>query len=155
MRTFIRLVFLACLTSCPFSAWTIAPDPLPCARDLETNFFQYSLVLKALALYQVPQGLWDPIAQSLLRKGNLVPDKMKQATARMVPNPIEYPMDKLQTARILKTILFQVFLDTLREYQVNERPTADFMFDYIFTQQMPRFISCFGDEVEELNSSTQ
>jgi hypothetical protein len=152
LREFVRVVFFGFLILSPFSGSSVVPDPMPCARDLETNFFQYSLVLKAFALYQIPQGLWDPIAQSLVRKSQQIPDRMINVTANMVPNPIEYPMNKPATAKILKTVLFQVFLETLREYQVNERPSADYMFDYIFTQQLPRFVSCFGEEVRKLAS---
>ena len=75
---------------------------------------------------------------------------MKRATAFMVPNPIEYPMRGGPTAKILKDVLFEVFLETIREYWANERPTVDFIFDYIFTQQLPNFVRCFGEEAMKL-----
>lgn len=125
----------------------VNPDRVACVYDLEVNFFQESLVTQALSLYPIPQGLWGKITATLRTKSQTIPDRMKRVTANMVPNPIEYPMQKFETAQILKKVLMDVFYETMIKYQVNERPTADFIFDYIFTQQMPNFIRCFGEEV--------
>ena len=156
MRALIRLTCFASLLLCPMSSYcSVVPDPVPCVMSLETNFFDPAIVSQALSNYLIPQGVWSPITQRLQDKSQNVPERMKQATANMVRNPIEYPMDKPATAKILKQVLFQVFLETLREYQVNERPTADYMFEYIFAQQMPRLVNCFGEEVKKLQSNFQ
>lgn len=129
---------------------TVVPDPIPCVLDLETRFFDERIVNQGLSLYNVRQELWAPINQLLQRKSLEVPERMKRRTAFMVPNPIEYPIQRGATAKILKQVLFEVFLETMREYRANERPTADFIFDYIFSEQLPRFIRCFGEEARQL-----
>ena len=68
----------------------------------------------------------------------------------MVPNPIEYPMNPKATAEILKRVLMDFFYATMTRYQVNERPTSDFIFDYIFTRQLYKFVDCFGPSALEL-----
>lgn len=129
---------------------TVVPDPIACVQDLETRFFQEYIVNQGLSLYNIREELWLPINISLQRKSASVPERMKRATAYMVPNPIEYPMQRGPAAKILKDVLFEVFLESMREYWANERPTADFIFAYIFTQQLPNFVRCFGDEALKL-----
>jgi hypothetical protein len=129
---------------------SVVPDKIPCFVTLETNFFVETYVSQGLSLYNVRQELWFPINQTLQAKSLEVPERMKRRTAYMVPNPIEYPMDKAETARILKEVLFEVFLETMAQYYQNERPRADFIFDYIFTQQLPNFVRCFGPEARKL-----
>lgn len=148
-RVSVILVILMTLCNSP-SLWSVVPDPIPCFKDLQVHFFQESLVTRALSLYNIPQGLWSKINDTLTAKSYTVPDRMKTVTANMVPNPIEYPMQRGPTSKILKKVLMDVFYETMTQYQVNERPTADFVFDYIFTEQMPKFIHCFGEVAKEL-----
>ncbi len=126
--------------------WSVNPDPVACVMQLEVNFFQPAIVNEALNSFQIPQSLWVPITQSLSTKSITVPNRMKKVTASMVPNPIEYPLQKEPTALILKEVLFDVFMETMRDYQVNERPTADFIFDYIFSRQKLAWDRCFNEE---------
>ncbi len=132
---------------------TVVPDPVPCVLYLETHFFVEPIVSQALGLYNIRQELWVPINAYLQKKSLEVPERMKRRTAYRVPNPIEYPIQGEVTAKILKEVLFEVFMEAMREYNSNERPTADFVFDYIFTQQLPHFIKCFGPKVQELRPS--
>ena len=129
--------------------WSVNPDPIACVQQLETNFFQPYVVNEALSSYQIPQALWVPITQGLITNSLTVPNRMKKVTANMVPNPIEYPLQKEATAVILKEVLFDVFMETMRQYQVNERPTADFIFDYIFSRQKTAWSRCFSQEKNE------
>lgn len=129
---------------------TVVPDPSRCLRELETHFFNEDLLYEALSLYKIPQGTWSPIYQELQRRSVEVPNRMKRKTAYMVPNPIEYPMNRLVTAQILKAVLFEVFIETLTYYQANEQPSATYAFDFIFSKRMPALKACLGDEVESL-----
>lgn len=128
---------------------TVVPDPIPCVLDLETNFFIPVVVEQGLSLYQVRQELWIPIVQSLQKKSLDVPMRMKKRTAFMVPNPIEFPMQRFQTAKILKDVLFEVFAESMKEYDVIGAP-INLVFQYIFSKQLPSYIRCFGPEVNEL-----
>lgn len=125
-------------------------DPIPCFLDLEIHFFTEPIVYQGLSLYNIRQELWVPIYVRLKQKSLEVPERVKRRTAYMVPNPLEYPMRRAVAAKILKEVLFEVFMETMRDYNSNERPTADLVFDYIFTLQLPNFIKCFGPEVEAL-----
>jgi hypothetical protein len=121
----------------------VNPEQVPCVLNLEMHFFEPISVSQALNSYQIPQSLWMPIIQSLEFKSTSVPERMKQATFDQVPNPIEYPIQKAATAKILKNVLFELFLETMKEYQVDERPTADLIFAFIFSKQLMRWNSCF------------
>lgn len=129
---------------------SVVPDRIPCFLELETHFFVEPIVNQGLSLYGIRQELWLPINEYLQKKSLEVPERMKVRTAYMVPNPIEYPMQKAVTAKILREVLFEVFIEAMREYYTNERPTVDFVFDYIFTRQLPNFVRCFGPEVQQL-----
>lgn len=151
-KLFSIFIYLTLLVT-PGASWSIAVDPIRCYKELQLNFFQEAIVYQGLSLYTIPQGLWAPISQTLRLKSSEIPQRMKRVTANMVPNPIEYPMQRGPTARILKQVLMDIFYETMSKYQVNERPTADFIFDYIFTQQLSKFIDCFGEEARELAPS--
>ncbi len=147
--------FLIVLSNLLFisSVCSVTPDSVACFKDLQINFFQENLVSQALSLYNIPQGLWGPISLTLKTTSYQIPERMKKLTANMVPNPIEYPMQRGPTAQLLKRVLKDVFYETMKKYQVNERPTADFIFDYIFTKQLPKFVFCFGEEAKSLAPS--
>lgn len=126
---------------------TVVPDRIPCLIKLETSFFVESIVNQGLSLYNVRQELWLPINEHLQIISLEVPDRMKKRTAYMIPNPIEYPMQKGVTAKILKEVLEEVFNEALRQYPTNEIPNSSMIFEYIFSRQFPEFIKCFGPEV--------
>jgi hypothetical protein len=132
---------------------SVTPDPIACFNDLQINFYQENIVHQALSLYNIPQGLWSPISFTLKTTSFQIPERMRKITARMVPNPIEFPMQRAAASEILKKVLKDVLYETLTKYQVNERPRADFIFDYIFTKQLPKFIYCFGEEAKLLAPS--
>lgn len=132
---------------------TVVPDRIPCVLELETQFFLEPIVNRSLSLYNVRQELWLPINTRLRQKNLEVSERMKVRTAYMVPNPIEYPMQKAVTAKILKEVLFEVFMEVMREYQIAARPEAKLIFGYIFDEQLPSFIRCFGPEARQLEST--
>lgn len=143
------LLYLTILCIAPFYA-RAAIDPSPCFKDLQLHFFQEPIVGQAFGLYEIPQGLWVPVMQSLQRRGLEIPNRLKDKTARLVRNPIDFPMDKKIAAQLLIATLFEVFLETMQEYQIQEQPTAHLIFDYILSKQADKFIGCFGEVVRPL-----
>lgn len=133
---------------------SVVPDRIPCFDALEIGFFSEPIVNQALSLYNVRQELWVPINELLKQKSLKVPERMKMQTAYMVPNPIEYPMQRAVTAKILKQVLFEILEEVIHQYPTTEIPgepaNARLIFDYIFSQQFPEFLKCFGPEVMEL-----
>jgi hypothetical protein len=133
---------------------SVVPDRIPCFVELETGFFSEPIVNQALSLYNVRQELWVPINQLLQQKSLGVPKRMQDRTAYMVPNPIEYPMQRGATAKILKQVLFEVLDEVIRQYHTaeipSEIPNTKLIFEYIFSRQFPAFLKCFGPEVMEL-----
>lgn len=127
---------------------SVVPDRVPCVSILETHFFVEPIVNQALSLYNIRQELWLPINEILQAKSAQVPERMKRKTAHMVPNPIEYPMQRAMTAKILKDVLFEVFREALRVYHVDDK--AEHAFNYIFREQLPQFVRCFGPEAKKL-----
>lgn len=145
---FFKVLFSFFFFSHPL--YSVVPDPVPCVMNLEVSFFPESIVSEALSLYLIPQGLWPPISTELQQRSQTVPERMKLKTARMVPNPIEYPMKKFATAKILKGVLYEVFMEAMRIYEVNEQPNADLIFNFILKRQGLRFVECFGPEANTL-----
>lgn len=148
----IRILKLLIISLCCFTveATAVVADPSACLKDLQLNFFQTNYVTQALSLYSVPEGLWTPIIQDLQKRSLEVPYIMKQMTKRMVPNPIAYPIIHYEAAKILKAALYQVFTEVMRHYYITEHPTLDYIFDYILSQEIPRMVNCFGEEVRDL-----
>lgn len=142
------LLFSAICGSFPVEA--LVTDPSPCLRELELHFFDPTLVNQALSMYNVPQGTWATILQSLQERSASVPERLKSKTAGMYPNPIAYPLQKGPTAKLLKDTLYEVFVEALAQNGVHEQPTVGLMFDFIFSRQMPSLIQCFGPEVLEI-----
>jgi hypothetical protein len=132
------------------SLTAVAPVISNCLRDLETNFFETNYVQEALSLYEVPQGLWGPITQDLQRKSIGVPERMKKRSENMVPNPLEYPVQPEEVARLLRATLYEVYMETMNYYGTNERPSVDLIFAYIFNSQMPKIERCLGKKTKAL-----
>lgn len=150
MRIYLGLIAALFYSSTIMALPSVVPDPIPCFLELETHFFVESIVNQGLSLYNIRQELWLPINQLLQAKSAEVPERMKRRTAYMVPNPIEYPMKRAVTAKILKEVLFEVFMEAMHEHYTAEEPETDSIFDYIFTKQLPLFIKCFGPEAKVL-----
>lgn len=138
MLAWISLIFILL----PWSSEGVIPDTPPCLFHLETEFFQQDLVYQAFNLYQVPQGLWVPIYEALRVKSLSVPEKMKQKTAYMVPNPIEYPLQKQATWKILKIVLFTTLDEVMRSYRISRSATIDGVFAYLLEKQAVVIQSC-------------
>lgn len=143
-KYYLFVWILYCITK-PSISYSLVMDPSPCFRDLQLHFFQLNIVADALSLYTIPQGVWNPVVRRLQVKSLEVPDRLRAKTAGIIRNPIAYPMEKTAAAQILKATLFEVFLETLQEFQVQEQPTANLMFDYILSRQQDKFINCFGE----------
>lgn len=144
---FILMVAFFCFC-CPLIA--VAPDRIPCVEELEVHFFSPSVVNQALNFYQVRQELWPLINTELEERSKTVPRLMIEASSNMVPNPIEYPMQKRKTAELLKKVLFKLFEEVLIKYYANKAGVTAPAFNYVFEQQKDRFVQCFGPEVEQM-----
>lgn len=142
----LYLLLLCVIISSPLrSEPAVVIDQIACLTVIEQQFFNEQLVAQSLSLYGVRQELWSPILKKL--KGNTVQlnARLKKVTAFMVPNPLEFPMQKDKTAKILKSVLHDIFLETLGFYAITNVEIVDPAFDYIFTQQKGLFFSCFGN----------
>lgn len=150
MRIYLWTIFFQSFIIGAHALPTVVPDPVPCVLRLETGFFIESIVNQGLSLYDVRQELWAPINEFLRIKSGEVPQRMKERTAFMVPNPIEYPMQKKETAEILKEVLFEILNEAVLNYPTDRIPNTRLIFNYIFSQRFPEFLQCFGPEVSAL-----
>lgn len=103
--------------------------------EIENEFFRPGLVSQALCLYGVREELWVPICHRLKDKSLNIIRMMKQRTAFMVPNPIEFPLNRNETPLILKEVLFEIFDETMFYYGVDQKPIVNFIFEYILMRQ--------------------
>lgn len=150
-----RLIFsIAMIISLGFSSIILGQDddPTKCMLALEKSFFQYDVVSVMLSLYQIPQGVWEPLILDLQKKALSVNQRMKKKVANDVPNPLEYPVNKEAARQLLKETLYDVFLEALNEstllnvqnaFSLSDQLISD-MFEYIYNQQESKFIDCFG-----------
>lgn len=139
----------------PLASFGYAPDPVPCLLELETHFFRSEIVIQALSFYNIPQGMWDPILSDLQDRSASVPNRMRKITAKMVPNPLEYPLQKEAAARVLKEALYSVYKEVMIENLMTEQPTMDLIFEYIFTRRIAALEACLGKQVEKLELQNQ
>lgn len=147
MRFFFSLAFLL---SYFFHLGAVAPERVPCVENLQIHFFVDSLVNQSLSFYDVRQELWVPINEELREKSKEIPAMMIKKTARLVPNPLEYPMQKFETAKLLKETLFDVFSSVLHKYNVDEAWRIEAAFNTLFLQRRAAFVDCFGPESQTL-----
>lgn len=154
MRHFyIKIYFFITLLASNFmvsNCASVAVDAPPCLQQLELQFFRSDVVMQALSFYLIPQGNWGPIIDSLQRKSRGIPIRLKQATVNLVPNPLEYPFRPRVVARILRAVLYEVFMEAMTDFQSNELPTANFVFNYIAAQSQANWIRCFGEGSENI-----
>lgn len=150
MRHLIKIFVLISVLSMTAPAGAFVPDRSRCFDDLQLHFFREQIVNEALSVYIVPQGLWSPINRDLRAMSVEIPSRMKQISLRMIPNPLEFPIDRFEAAKIFKLALYQVFVKVMRRYYVTEHPTIEEIFDYVFAKEAARLIACFGPEVQEL-----
>lgn len=131
----------------PVYTYSFVADPVPCFKNLETNFFKEDLVRQALSLYNIPQGVWNPIVIQLRGASGEVPNRMRAKTRGMVPNPLEYPLQREPAAKLLKEALHEVFVEVMAANAMPEQPTADLIFEYIFSRQRSSIERCLGVEM--------
>lgn len=150
MRNWHIVLITICFASNLAALPTVVPDPVRCVKEIETHFFQDYIVNQGLSLYNIREELWVPINMALQRNSTSVEARMIRKTAFMVPNPLEYPMQRGATAKLLKDALYEVFVESVKEYWNVDSGTAKNMFEYIFAQQFQQFIDCFGEEAKSL-----
>lgn len=143
-RSVWQFIFFLSFNSTLFCLPTVVLDPVHCVEELEQNFFQSRVVFQSLSLHEVRQELWVPIIQLLQVKSREIPDRIKRKTAFMVPNPFEYPMNKRKAEKILKQVLYEVFVDTMRFYNNNGQPQMDLVFNDIFEKRETAWKRCFS-----------
>lgn len=133
-----------------FAQPSLVPDPAYCFAQIESHFFSPNLVNQGLSLYEVRQELWLPINQSLQKRKLNISRMMKSRTAWTVPNPFELSKQREATAKLLKTVLYEVFEEAMRENYVTGG-VVEKVFNYIFSEQFPYFIQCFGPFAPQLD----
>lgn len=156
MKRTIYLALYILLMGVPVSAFADR-DLKKCMQALERDFYQPDLVYKAFSFYNIPQGLWVPLYLDLQKKSLQIDGVLKQVTADMVPNPLEYPYNAEAARTLLKKALYSAFVQSFVEstalfpqnsFYIGPAELQN-MFDYIYAKQHYKFIECFGPEKPE------
>lgn len=148
-----KIAQLLCCFFCFFSTsqlQAVAADVPACMKELEMNFFQPAMMMQAFSFYNIPLGSWRPIIDTLQLRSREIPLRLNQVSANLVPNPLEFPFRPRPAARLLRAVLYQVFMETMSAYQANELPTANFIFNYVCSQNVNNWVRCFGDGSEAI-----
>jgi|694.fasta_scaffold01263_29 hypothetical protein len=150
--TGMSLKFLFFLLLVLFKPYLGAQLP-PCFSQIESEFFNYTVVAQAFANSNVQQSSWQPIYNQLQQNVRYVPAMVEQAAAQMNPNPLN-PFQPLVAAELLRRVLYKIFHDTViaNSYLITNRTISEsdinLMFMYIRAQQSNLFSACFGEQSE-------
>lgn len=125
-----------------------------CYKEIESNFFNESLVNQALANHNISQSNWALINQTLKSNNKNIPSIVRQRAKTMSPNPFDTPFRPLEAAKILNQVQLEVFASTLATFGINSPVEVKQMFLYIRQNQSHKLVSCFGKEVMEDSEST-
>ena len=131
--------------SCPVVVSAEAPL---CYKELEANFFNANLVNEALSLHSVSQSNWPLINTELQNNLKRVPELVKEKAKKMNPNPFGNPFQPHEASKLLRSVLFEIFSETLADFQITNQGKVQEMFRYIRERQSQRLLSCFGQEDE-------
>ena len=124
-----------------------AEAPL-CYKQLEADFFNTNFVNESLSLHSVSQSNWPLINTELQKNLKRVPELVKERAKKMDPNPFGNPFQPEEASKLLRKVLYEVFSETLANFQITNQSKVQEMFRYIRERQSQRLLSCFGQEVE-------
>lgn len=146
--------FLVLFLSTLFSVY--GDEEMGCYNRLEVDFFNEKFVAEALQLNHVYQSSWYLFNSALKVSAGAVPMMVQRRAEKMTPNPLRYPIQKREAALLLNQVLFEVFDKTVKEFGLTNLSSSAFnqnaiidMFRYIRAKQSPRFVACFGEDIDK------
>lgn len=132
----IKILFLIFVL--PIGAYDDRPK---CYKELERNFFDYTVSAAAFDLWNVPQGLWRSIMSRLNEHQSEVEEIVKKKSEKYKPNPIQNPFQSDVAKLILKETLYQIFIQALIDSGFSDSEAIDRMFEYIWDNN-PKQLNC-------------
>ena len=115
-----------------------------CLNHLVDDFYSQDVVYEALNIYMIPQAKWSKIYHDLRQKNGKTLAQFNSFLQRHRPSPLEPPMDSRALAMQLKNILYAEFMAVMVKHNMNERPTADLIFERIYLSRADYIIYCFN-----------
>lgn len=140
-----RVRQFVCLLSAAYAVSVEGEIP-PCYRELETGIFQTSYVGQALANQRVPQGAWGQIQRMLSAKIRDIPTMIESEARRMNPNPFEPTFEPKLAKELLEKVQKRVLANVLAQFNFNNKPNIQQIYNYLKERNKARFIACFGEE---------
>lgn len=142
-RFLVSLLLLGCCIGTQADAFNDQPG---CFQDLALHFFQPGLVDQALSLHSryVYQSQWANINNMLQEAAPNIPNIIRNRTARQLKSPLDYPFQPKEAYLLLRSVLFEVWVQVLNQNGVINNTDIKEMFNYILYKQQDRLHACFG-----------
>ncbi len=117
-----------------------------CEAQLESSFFNRTILEKGLLLNQVSQSSWYLIYLELSRRTPQIHQLVERYTREEnqgTPPPKTSAERQERRARAVDRALFQILSDVLVQYQVSENVPQN-VYDYLKSQQRAKLVACYG-----------
>ena len=139
----VKFLFAACFLMA-FSPMLEAYDGRPaCYKELERNFFSFHNVGEALALWKVPQAMWDPTIKLVQERQKEAESVIEKKARLLKPNPLEHPFQSDVAGDLLKQTMYEIFQRCLLETGFFDTVSILKMFEYIWAHD-PRLSTCLS-----------
>jgi len=120
-----------------------AYDDTPrCFYRLEQNFFNEKAVGRALNFHRYPQSTWEPITRLLKYNTRNIHSILRARGRKMARNPLEKPFQYKEAQELLLSTLYDIFVLTVQEFDINNLSDIDDMFDYLVDQSQAEIDEC-------------
>jgi len=136
-RLFLPFLFFTSLQA------TIDVSP-SCFRQLQVHFFDDEAAVKqALNMNGIPESSWASVVTELKRREKEVPAIVKERAVKMRPNPLYRPYDAEAAEAILEAVLYEIFYETVKPYDIKGVANLKQAFGYIKRKRIADWEACF------------
>lgn len=123
-------------------AWNATPS---CFRPLYEGFFEPIIVQQGFDLYNVSvyQSQWGAIIRALhTRVEQEAEQKFKERGRLYKPNPFNHPIQVKQIRKLFEEVMYDLFAQTLREWDVTDPDTLHGIFTFILSKKQADIDRC-------------
>ena len=115
-----------------------------CSQELLLAYFPPQFMLTTLKKFNVPEGKWQMIIDSLSTKDKEIVRIVDEKAAKLTPNPLRdrSPEQRQVAVKIFRETLLQVFSDVLKENGVTDEAQIQLMLNDLQQSKAKNFAQC-------------
>jgi hypothetical protein len=125
----------------------------PCARDLESHFFDQQYIMEAFDLYRVFQSQWATILTDFSNTAPELPGRIKERAKNLKPNPFQHPFDPTEAKKVFLEAAYDIFREVMVRNYVYDVTTIQGMFAYVQSRQQDTLDRCFAPNLKPQKKS--